>query len=100
MNIIQKAYNWFNNLKTPKWLKILLQEVQDVLLRVLIQVGKDYVQLIQEKIIAVSKEDWSNERKFKEVFEYGKWMIPTMKDSILRLLIEVIVNKLKGQEAI
>lgn len=100
MGIFQNVYNWIKGLKAPRWFVEILQQIQDILVQIAIQVGKDYLNQLQVKVLEVSKMDISNEKKFKLVFDFGKALLPSIKDSYLNLLIESIVNRLKENRAI
>src|SRR3990167_72087 len=95
MSIFQKAADFIKSIKSPKWYKILMREIQDIIIAIMIRVGKDYVSQLQSHILEVSKMDMSNEKKFRMVFNYGKELIPSIKDSALNLLIETLINRLK-----
>lgn len=95
MSIFQKIYDKIKNFHTPRWIVGILKEVQDILISIMIQVGKDYLTKMRNKIAEVSYENISNTEKFKKVFNYGKILLPTIKDSTLNLLIEVIFSRFK-----
>lgn len=100
MGFFQTVYDTIKNWKAPAWVKIFLQEIQDIIVSVALQVGRDYLDNLRNKIIEVSMQDISNENKFKIVFDYGKYLMVNIKDSYLNLLIEILVNKLKGEKSI
>ncbi len=100
MSIFQSLYDTIKNIKTPKWYKALMAEVQDLIISIILQVGKDYVHQLQFKILEVSKMNIPSEQKFVLVFNFGKELIPTIKDSFLNLLIETLVNRLKINKVI
>ena len=93
--IFQPIYNWIKNIKTPEWYKILMADLQDLILQILVSVGKAYIEKLQEKILDVSKSTMSNRDKFTAVFKYGKQLLPTVKDSALNMTIEILFNRLK-----
>lgn len=90
MSIFQKIYDWLSEVKTPAWLKSMLQEIQDVIVASLLQIGKEYLKGLSEKICEVAGNDWTNERKFEAVWAWGKANIPDIKDAALNLAIEVL----------
>ena len=102
MEIFQSAYNWIKGIKTPTWLKAMLQVVQDILISIAKQIGREYLNQLRTKIIEVSKKDISTEQKFKEVFTYARvsLKLSDIKDSALNLLIESLVNSLKKDNII
>lgn len=75
-------------------------EIQEIILSILYQVGKEYLTRLEEEIIKVAQMDMSNEAKFKTVFTYARTMGIELKDSALRLLIEALVNRLKDYKVI
>ena len=91
----QTIYDWLKNLTTPKWLKELLGEIQEVIIAAMLQIGKTYVSGLVDQIITVADMDISNTSKFKKVFDWGKKNIPDIKDSTLNLAIECLVSMLK-----
>ena len=100
MGILQKIYDSIKSFKAPTWLKNILQEIQNILVQVMLQVGKEYISKIQDKIIEVSKYDINNKEKFRAVFDFTKALTPTLKDSAINLLLETLVSKLKKDEVI
>ena len=100
MGIFQKLADMIKGFKTPGWLKVILQEIQSILVVIALQVGKDYLTNLQNKIISVSQLDVSNTEKFRQVFNYGKQLLPTIKDSYLNLLIELLVSRLKVNKVV
>ena len=60
------------------------------------------LEAIKGKIIEVSQEDISNEEKFKKVFDYirAELNMEHIKDSLVNLLIELAVNRLKAKNII
>ena len=100
MGLLQKIYDGIKGFKTPSWLKTILQQVQDILITIALQVGREYLNDLQKKMIEVSQSDISNEEKFRQVFDYGKMKFAGIKDSYLNLLIEVLVNRLKANKVL
>lgn len=96
MNVFQRAYDFIKSLSTPAWLKILLQEIQDLIVATAIGIGKEYLRQLEEKICEVAQDpSLTNEQKFKAVFKWGQYNIPNIKDASLNLCIEILVNLLK-----
>lgn len=96
----QQCYDFFKNIKTPLWLKVLLAQLQALLIEILKQAGQAYIQYLQAKILeAAQHSDWSNEQKFDYVFDAAKAgfieFAITLKDSEIRCIIEFLVNQLK-----
>jgi len=98
--MFQKLYDWFKNIKTPIWWKDLMADLQVVLISILTQVAKGFIESLQEKIIEISQKPLTNKEKFEEVFKYAKFLLPTLKDSYVNLLIEVLVNRLKTNKTL
>ena len=101
-NIIQEMYDKIKDWKAPEWLKKLLQELQDLTISIITTVGEDYLRQIEEKILEVSSKPIPSEDKFKEVFAYirADLGLAHIKDSVLHLVIELIVNRLKRNRTI
>lgn len=91
----QKIYNWIESIKCPSWLKPILEEIQDIILSTMLQIGKDYLSGLTDKILYAQSQDWTNEVKFKFVYKWGMENIPNIKESVLRMAIEVLVNLAK-----
>ena len=104
MNILQKIYDGIKNWKTPSWLRILLQQLQDLMIAILQQVTKAYIDYLLSEIIYAAGQDWSSEEKFAYVFKQAKKGFTefaiVLKDSELRAIIEFLVNSLKKTKAI
>ena len=100
MGLFQKAYDLIKGFKTPYWYKVWTVEIQNLIISIMVQVGKEYILQLQNKILEVSKYDISGKEKFKLVFELGKDLLPQTKDSALNLLIENLFNRLKIKKAV
>ena len=100
MNIFQTAYNTIKNWKVPAWYKVLMQDIQEMIFSILLQIGKNYLVGLQKKILEVNGMDIEPEAKFELVFTWGKQNIPDIKDSILNMVIEILVNQLKKDRMI
>jgi len=95
MKFFQKPYDFLRNLVAPLWLERLIKELNDIILGILYEVGKGAISAIKDKIVEVSQEDITSKKKFDKVFKFGKELIPSITDSALNLLIEVLVSTLK-----
>ncbi len=82
------------------WIKAILVMIFDILKGALLQVGEDIIQRIKDKIIEVSKKEISNEEKLKEVVAYAKSLAPTLKDSVINLLVEMLVSQAKKEQKV
>ena len=101
MSPFQAVYDFIKNLKTPVWIKNILQVIQDILIEVCLDITKDTVARLEAKIIEVAGENLSNEAKFKKVFNYCRSeLLITVKDNLLRLLIEALLARLKASKAV
>lgn len=102
MELFQKLYDFFKNLPVPEWLKKLISEINDIIINVLTQIGKEALEAIKTKIIEVAGEDLTNEEKFKRVFEYAKIALNLthLKDSAINLAIEMLFNILKKEKLV
>ena len=104
MNILQKIYDGIKNWSAPNWLKVLIQELQDLIVATLKQITKSYLDYLRSEIIYASQQNWSSEEKFNYVFKQAKKgfleFTISIKDSELRLIIEFLVNQLKRNETI
>lgn len=96
MGLFQSMYDWIKNIKTPAWLKAILQELQDIMVEVALQIGKDMLSRAQAKVIELSKSGLTNEEKIREFSKFMKKEIPGLKDSYINLLREVIVVRFKA----
>lgn len=94
---IFKIGDWIKGLITPKWLKKLLKELQDIIVSIIYSVGMDYLNQIQVKILEVNNQNIPPEEKFRIVFRFSKDLLPTAKDSILNALINMLVLKIKKE---
>jgi hypothetical protein len=99
---LQDLYDKIGNITTPDWVKAILKEIQDLVFSAILQVGEDYIKKIENKIIEVSAKPISNEDKFKEVFTYIRVSLDlaAIKDSVIRMIIEIVVNRLKKNRTI
>ena len=98
MKIFQWAYDKIKGFKTPAWLKQVLQELQDLAISILLQIGKDILDEIMAEVIRVNSENISGTEKFDKVFDYcrAKLDLGDLRDSYLDFLIQYTVSKLKS----
>ena len=100
MKIFQAPYDWIKGWTAPAWVKAIIQQLNDIMIVILKQVGQQYINMIKAKIVeAAGHNDWSNEKKFDYVFSAAKnGMIEfsiTLKDAEINALIEFFVALLK-----
>ena len=96
MGKLQKIYDWFDKWTTPRWLKNLLGQVQEILISILTEIGKDYLDQLETKIIETAREgNFSNKEKFEEVFRFARSIGIEIKDNLLNTLINSLVSRLK-----
>lgn len=105
MSIWQKMYNAIKNWQPPQWVKLLLGQLNDMMITILKETGKAYVEYLKAKIIeAANHSDWSNEEKFGYVFNAAKSGLVgfsiTLKDREINVIIEFLVNELKKSDVI
>lgn len=105
MNWVQKIYNSIRDWKLPLWARTLLQSLNDIIITILKETGKAYIDFLKNKIIeAAQHSDWSNEKKFDYVFSEAKAGLMSfsiaLRDSEIRALIEFLVNSLKKSSVI
>jgi len=96
MNPLQAAYDWIDRIKTPGWLKVMLQNIQDILWQTCLQIGASYIRQIEEEIIRVSPLQISGQEKFKKVYEFARDLGLGVKENILNTLINALVMRLKN----
>ena len=97
MNLWQKVYNWLDSLKTPEWLKVILGELQDILVSVLLQTSQVFISQLEQQIIAVNDKYPDNKQKFEAVYKWTMSQGQGLKDSAVNLLIETCVARLKAK---
>jgi hypothetical protein len=105
MGLIQKAYDFFKNIKTPQWLKLLLAQLQALIIQVAMQAGQAYINYLKEKILeAAGHSEWSSSKKFNYVFDAAKSGFTeysvTLKDNELNTIINFLVSQLKASGVI
>ncbi len=103
-SIFQKVYDFFKNAKTPKWIvEVLDYLLENVITPSLVMLGKEGIGYIQTLVLEASKHtDWTNRQKKDYVFNGFRenMNLPELKDRLLWLWIEQMVNKLKDQKII
>lgn len=101
MNPFQRAYDWFKNLTAPQWLRQIIKTLNDLLISLALQIGKNAINKIKAKIIEVADNPkLTNEDKFKEVFDFTIELSPQLSERYINLLIESLVNQLKEDSVI
>ena len=102
MKFFQRIYDAIKGIKTPSWLRAIFAEIQTLLISIALQVGKNYLEDIKSKILAVSVEDISGSEKFDKVFDYCRkeLRLHDIKDEYLDLLIQSVVTVMKKRGAI
>ena len=101
---VQAIYDGIKNWQAPQWMKVLLQQLNDLMIALLKQVSKAYIDYLKGEIIYASQQNWTSEEKFKYVFNQAKKglteFIITLKDSEINVIIEYLVNLLKKEGVI
>lgn len=98
---IQSIYNWLKGVKTPPFWRELMQSLQDIIFAILVNITKSEIEKIKAKIIEVGGLDISNQEKFNKVKNFMVVEIGiNLRDSLVHLLIESLVNILKESRAI
>ena len=105
MTIFQKAANWIKNWQAPAWLKLIMQELNDIMVSILLQVGKAYLDYVKNLIIeAAEHDDWTPGEKFDYVVKNAKKGFIefgiTLKDNQINTLVNYLVSWLKDLEVI
>ena len=101
ITIFQKAYDWIKNWSAPKSYVDLMGSLQMAIFVALEQIGKEAIAQIRDKIIEVAADDsLSNEQKFWVVFDFSRSLIPTLKDSVINAVINILVLALKNKGTI
>lgn len=105
MGLWQKIYDGIKNWKTPMWVKILLGQLNDLMIDILKQAGQQYINFVKIKVIeAAQHKDWSNEEKFDYVFNAAKEGLLefsiTLKDNEIESIIQFFVSAFKKSGAI
>lgn len=95
MNIFQRLYDKIKSWKAPVWYVNLMAELQKAIMSALLQIGKEAINSIKDKILEVAQEKISNEEKFKKVFNYAKSLVPKARDSAINAVINNIVLQFK-----
>jgi beta-xylosidase len=97
MGVFQFIYDAIKRIKTPKWLVPILEEIQALLVSALLNIGKEYVRKISDKIIEVENTSMSSREKFENVFKFARKNLPYIKDSVINLIIETLFNLIKSK---
>ncbi|MBU2249903.1 MAG: hypothetical protein KKD77_24370 [Gammaproteobacteria bacterium] len=105
MNILQRAYDWIKAWKPPAWISALIARLNDLMIIILKQVTKAYIDYLKAEVIyAASRGDWTPEEKYEYVFKkakegFDKFSV-TLKDREINCIIEYFVNLLKNDGVI
>jgi hypothetical protein len=94
-NWVQRLYDRIKSRQAPAWYVNLMGQLQTAIIAALMQIGKEAINAIKDKIIETAQENISNEEKFKKVFNYAKSLVPKVKDSALNAIINTIVLQFK-----
>ena len=93
--MLQRIYDFIKGVKTPKWLSNIFAEIQGIIISTFLQIGKVYLEGLEDKIAEVNEMDIPNDKKFDLVFKWGKKNIPNVKDNLLSIAIEILLALLK-----
>ena len=92
----QAVYDFFKSWRTPEWARGLLQFLNDLIMRILIQLGEEVLHRVREKIIILGRDDsMTNRQKFNAVYSYIKELVPDISERYANLLIETLYNELR-----
>jgi hypothetical protein len=99
-SIFQRAYDFIKAIKTPTWLKELLQSLQDIMLAIAKKAGQDYIAYLEAMIVEASlMNNLSSKQKFDYVFGKAKSggisAIITLKDNEISTLINFLYSQYK-----
>ena len=99
MGVFQKLANWIKSWSFPQWVNEALETVQELIIVAVTELGKEALWSIKDSITYASEQEWTGEKKIKYVVDTFKrdWSGVMIKDSMLRLVIEILVNVLKSQ---
>ena len=104
MWIFQAPYDFIERWTAPKWLKVMLQELNDIMFAILKQISEEYINFLKEQIIAADKADGSQVEKFKYVFTQAKKHLPEftvrITDEELSAIIAYLTSSLKKRGAV
>ena len=105
MRFLQAIYDKIKGFKTPAWLKIILQQAQDLMVSIATQAGQAYINYLKSKIIeAAQNKSWTSREKFDYVFKQAKHGFTefsvTLKDNEINAVINLFVSILKKQGVI
>lgn len=95
MWIFQAPADWIRGFRTPAWLKVILGELQGVIIALFLNIGKEYLAVLEAKIIEAQELGMTSGAKYDYVFDWAKKNIPNIKDATANLLIEVVLSILK-----
>ena len=100
MNPFQAVANWIQKQKTPGWLRELFQEIEFIIITSINNLAKEYLAQIEAKIIEVNGQYIPNKEKFQRVFDFCRAIGIVASETILNILINALVLKLKNRRAI
>lgn len=97
MNWLSKVYRNIKSWRLPKWLSAFLGIVQDILVEAVKQVTAEGMIYLEKLILQEAVKDISGKEKLENVFKSARNAFTriTITDSMLNLLIETILSKLK-----
>ena len=90
--IFQRAYDKIKNAVTPNWLKYLLKNVVEPILR---QIGEEALAEVKRGVVYASEQDWGNKDKFDYVYDRVSSLHKGIGDNALGIAIKVCVAELK-----
>ena len=92
----QSIYNWIKTWDYPKWLKPMVQYVNDAVVAIGLKVGQDFVQKARYQIISLAQDKTlSNEQKIKRFKDWALTEMPGLKDQVINCLREFLYLEIK-----
>ena len=93
---------WLKNLFASQWMSNLLKALNKVVLALVEGLGKEMLEFLKVQILYAAGQDWDNEVKFAHVLSSfkAKFVTKEVRDSAIRLAIELLYNDLKDNELV
>ena len=97
MNPFQRAYDIIKGLKTPEWLKRILNVVEDIAKEVFTQLGKEAMEYLRDAIFKQANLDITGKEKLENVVKGFRehYIGINITDYMLNIAIELLLGELK-----
>ena len=91
-----KVFDWIKTWNYPKWLKPIIQNVNDAMVAIALKVGQDFIQKARYQIVSLYQDkSLTSEQKIRKFKDWSIMEMPGIKDQVINCLREFLYLEIK-----